>query len=38
MLILDIGHWIGKSESEVLDLTLPELRRWALHIRMGKDG
>lgn len=33
MVVLDIGRWLGKSESEVLALSVDEIRRWAIHMR-----
>jgi len=34
MALFDIGHWLGKSVSEVLELSVEELKGWAAHMRL----
>ena len=33
MITLDVGHYLGKSESEVLEMSVDEIRRWVIHMR-----
>lgn len=33
MIVLDVGRWLGKSESEVLALSVDEIKRWVIHMR-----